>query len=328
LPRIPRRLRALGLTSLTAVVLVTMAPIDNVAAVEPGVAATNAASAASAAIPANAAAAITGHAGAAIPDAAPTMTVATGPTLTPAASLAVLSRTGEAIPATSTATSATSGAGDSTPATTAGAPSTVPAATVVVAFARSHLRARYRHAATGPSSFDCSGLMWRVFKEAGLGRKVTSRSARAIYGSYLRRGLASRRDPQVGDLIVWGRGSHVGVYIGHGYAISALITGVRVHRVRAMLTPFTAYLHTHLSGIVRPAWDLQLARHLRSLRHTTRSVFLRSDARGTSAVAGTLRAGTRFVVLARRRDARGRLWLEALTFSGRTGWLPLTASGR
>jgi cell wall-associated NlpC family hydrolase len=170
--------------------------------------------------------------------------------------------------------------------------------------------------------------MWRVFHEAGLGRKVSTRSARAIYLSYRRRGLASRHDPQVGDLIVWGRGSHVGVYIGRGYAISALVQGVRVHRVRAMFTPFTAYLHTHLSGLEKPAWELQLAKHIRSLRHATRTVFLHEAASRASATAGTLRSGVKFVVLARRRDGRHRLWLHVLTFGGRTGWVPATATAR
>ena len=156
------------------------------------------------------------------------------------------------------------------PAAAAPARKVVPASAVVVAFARSHLRARYRHGATGPSSFDCSGLMWRVFREAGLGGKVTSTSARAIYASYRSRGLTSRTKPQIGDLVIWGRGSHVGVYIGKGLAISALVQGVRVHRVHAMFTPFTAYLRTHLSSIEKPAWELDLAKHMKTLRHATR----------------------------------------------------------
>ncbi len=208
------------------------------------------------------------------------------------------------------------------------APDVVPASSVVIAFARSHLRAHYRHFGTGPSSFDCSGLMWRVFKEAGLSGKVTSRSARGIYVSYRARGLASRRNPQVGDLVVWGRGSHVGVYIGHGYAISALVQGVRVHRIRAMFTPFTAYLHTRLSSLARPAWELQLAKHLRSLRHTTRTVTLRDAASRAGTVVGRLRSGTRLVVLAKRRDGAGHHWLKVLTFGGKTGWLPATATAR
>ncbi len=229
------------------------------------------------------------------------------------------------VPVVSTGTTRTAVGSTPTPDS---ATAKVPASAVVVAFARSHLRARYRHDATGPSSFDCSGLMWRVFQEAGLGTKVTSRSARGIYVSYRSRGLASRTNPQVGDLIVWGQGSHVGVYIGRGYAISALVQGVRVHRVHAMFTPFTAYLHTHLATVLEPSWELQLARHVRSVRHTTRSTFLRISASASAAAAGTIRTGVRFVVVARHRDGAGRLWLKALTFTGRTGWIRSTASAR
>lgn len=138
-------------------------------------------------------------------------------------------------------------------------PTTVSAASVVVAYARTHLRARYRRSATGPSAFDCSGLVWRVFAQAHLGRKVKSHSARAIYLAYRNRGLASRHNPRVGDLVVWGYGSHVGIYIGRGRAISALIGGVRVHRVNALTTPFTAYLHTRLAGVRLPVRLLQRA---------------------------------------------------------------------
>lgn len=204
----------------------------------------------------------------------------------------------------------------------------VPASSVVVAYARSHLRAAYRSSATGPKSFDCSGLMWRVFREAGLDTKMTSQSARSTYLSYRARGLASRHDPRVGDLVVWGNGSHIGLYIGDGKAISALTTGVRVHRVRAMLTPFTAYLHTRLASVAVPAWELQVASHMGTLRHATRTVFLRADASNASASVGTLRSGLRFVVLGKRLDGAGRLWLHALTLSGHLGWVPSLASAR
>ncbi len=241
------------------------------------------------------------------------------PTLDP-----TLDPTGQ--PVVSTGTTRTTAGATPTPDTAVAAK--VPASAVVVAFARSHLRARYQHDAVGPSSFDCSGLMWRVFQEAGLRTKVTSRSARGIYVSYRSRGLASRTNPQVGDLIVWGQGSHVGVYIGRGYAISALVQGVRVHRVRAMFTPFTAYLHTHLANVLEPAWELQLAQHIRSVRHMTRATFLRVSASASAAAQGTIRSGVRFVVVARHRDGAGRLWLKALTFTGRTGWIRSTASAR
>ena len=50
--------------------------------------------------------------------------------------------------------------------------------------------------------------------------------------------------PKPGDLVIWGGGSHVGIYIGHGKAISTLTSGVRVHGVHAVTARFTAYLHT------------------------------------------------------------------------------------
>ncbi len=199
----------------------------------------------------------------------------------------------------------------------------VPFAAIVTAYARTHLRAAYRHGSTGPRAFDCSGLMWRVFHEAGLGPQGdSSTSARAIYLSYLRRGLASRHDPQVGDLVIWGRGSHVGLYVGRGYAISALTQGVRVHRVQAVFTRFTAYLHTGLNRLEAPLWRLLVATHIRSLRHTVRSVTLGVAAGADAVPAGTLRSRTRLVLLSSARDAAGKLWYRVLTLHGVTGWLP------
>jgi uncharacterized protein YycO len=46
---------------------------------------------------------------------------------------------------------------------------------------------------------------------------------------------------------VWGGGTHIGIYIGHGKAISTLTSGVRVHGVHAVTARFTAYLHTGMS---------------------------------------------------------------------------------
>ena len=73
------------------------------------------------------------------------------------------------------------------------------------------------------------------------------RSARALYLNFKARGKASRTNPKVGDLVIWGCGSHVGIYIGNGKAISTLRSGVRVHGVFAVTARFTAYLHTGMS---------------------------------------------------------------------------------
>ena len=70
----------------------------------------------------------------------------------------------------------------------------------------------------------------------------------AIYRWYKAHHLAESLDPpKVSDLVIWGRGSHIGIYIGHGKAISTLRGGVRIHRVNAVTARFTAYLHTRMS---------------------------------------------------------------------------------
>ncbi|MGZ6340196.1 MAG: SH3 domain-containing protein, partial [Candidatus Limnocylindrales bacterium] len=105
------------------------------------------------------------------------------------------------------------------------------------------------------------------------------------------------------------------------------VQGVRVHRVHAMFTPFTAYLHTHLAGIVRPAWELELARHVHTVRRATRTVVLRAVPGSAASAVGRIHAGGRFVVLARHR-VHGRIWLRVLTFGGRSGWVPKSATAR
>jgi cell wall-associated NlpC family hydrolase len=60
--------------------------------------------------------------------------------------------------------------------------------------------------------------------------------------------LTSRRGPQIGDVAVWGMGSHVGIYIGHGKVVSALNPrqGIRITRVTALTTRFTTFIHVKL----------------------------------------------------------------------------------
>jgi cell wall-associated NlpC family hydrolase len=117
----------------------------------------------------------------------------------------------------------------------------------IIRIARRQLGDPWRHAARGPRSFDCSGLVIYAFKKAGDSRAVGRgrlASARALYHWYRARGLASRHHPKVGDLVIWGGGTHVGIYIGKGKAISTLTSGVKIHRVHAVTARFTAYLHT------------------------------------------------------------------------------------
>ena len=123
------------------------------------------------------------------------------------------------------------------------------AADHLVAVARRKIGDRYVYGASGPRRFDCSGLVLFALRHSHNRRVVRHglRSASAIYHSYRRHHRVSRRHGHRGDLVVWGGGRHIGIYLGHGRAISALTRrGVRVHRVHAMTMPFTGFLHTRL----------------------------------------------------------------------------------
>jgi cell wall-associated NlpC family hydrolase len=135
----------------------------------------------------------------------------------------------------------------STPA----AASTTTEASQIIQIARAQLGDPYRYGTAGPSSFDCSGLVLYAYRRAGdysVVRNGALRSARALYYYFKARGKASRSNPRVGDIVVWGAGSHVGIYVGNGRAISAIRSGVRVHGVYAVTARFTAYLHTGMSS--------------------------------------------------------------------------------
>lgn len=118
----------------------------------------------------------------------------------------------------------------------------------VVAAARSHIGAPYAYGGTGPS-FDCSGLVYRVFKETGQLKLIGGR--RRTAAGYLRwfqaRDLVSRHVGRPGDLAIYNGGTHIGIYIGNKMVISAIVRGVRKHGLRRMTIPFTAFLHTGLA---------------------------------------------------------------------------------
>ena len=103
-------------------------------------------------------------------------------------------------------------------------PSGQGAASAVIAEAKSHLGARYRWAAEGPRYFDCTGLVLRSFSDAGLVSKVGGWKARSAYAmyQYFRRNKLTSRTGRPGDVVIWGGGSHAGIYLGNGLAISAL----------------------------------------------------------------------------------------------------------
>jgi cell wall-associated NlpC family hydrolase len=125
---------------------------------------------------------------------------------------------------------------------------------LVYATAYSKLGDQWKERARGPNLFDCSGLVWYVYHQNNLQDRIgLYRSVSGYYTWFKSRGLVSRTNPQLGDLVVWGNNQHIGIYIGGGKAISTLTTrrGVSIHPVTGYLNiPFKAYLHTQ---ITRPA---------------------------------------------------------------------------
>ena len=130
------------------------------------------------------------------------------------------------------------------------AASTTTEAQQIIRIAKAQLGDPWRYGAAGPRAFDCSGLVRYAFRHAGDGAAIHTgylRSARSLYRWFKAHGKASRHNPKIGDLVIWGGGTHVGIYIGNGKAISTLTNGVRIHRVHAVRARFTAYLHTGMS---------------------------------------------------------------------------------
>lgn len=115
---------------------------------------------------------------------------------------------------------------------------TIPEATsskaqAAVKIAKAQLGKPYRWGATGPSSFDCSGLMYYSYKN---GAKVTlPRTSReqSRYGKKV-----SKSELKPGDLVFFGSGnsvSHVGMYLGNDQYIHSPQTGdvVKVSKLSA-----------------------------------------------------------------------------------------------
>ena len=96
-------------------------------------------------------------------------------------------------------------------------------ASAAVIAARSAIGKPYVWGATGPSGFDCSGLMVWSYRQAGISLPRTSSAQRH----------AGRQVPlsqaQPGDLVTYrGDASHVGIYAGNGQVIHAPYPGARV----------------------------------------------------------------------------------------------------
>lgn len=92
----------------------------------------------------------------------------------------------------------------------------------VVAAAMSRIGAPYVYGATGPDSFDCSGLV--QWSYAQVGKSVPRVSDAQIWGGT----PVSLEELQPGDVVGYSGGGHVGIYIGDGQVVHAPTSGQTV----------------------------------------------------------------------------------------------------
>ncbi len=99
-------------------------------------------------------------------------------------------------------------------------PAPGPAAAAALAAAKGKLGSAYVWGATGPSTFDCSGLMVWAYKQAGKSLPRSSRQ-QSTFGAPVQRSQL-----QPGDLVFYySPVSHVGMYVGNGMMVHAPQSG-------------------------------------------------------------------------------------------------------
>jgi cell wall-associated NlpC family hydrolase len=107
------------------------------------------------------------------------------------------------------------------------------AAGTAVRYAFNHIGKPYEYAASGPNSFDCSGLVMAAWAAAG---KSLPHNAAQQYSATAR---ISRSQLAPGDLVFYRNLGHVGLYVGSGQIIDAPQTGSYVNkRSINIMTPY------------------------------------------------------------------------------------------
>jgi cell wall-associated NlpC family hydrolase len=127
------------------------------------------------------------------------------------------------VPQQQTVASTSIGAGGTTTATYTGPTSTQ--AGRAVAFAYAQLGKPYQWGATGPDSYDCSGLAQAAWAAAGVA------IPRDTYEQWAALPHLSSSAIQPGDLLYYDGVGHVAIYVGNGYIIDAPQTGMDVEKI-------------------------------------------------------------------------------------------------
>ena len=111
-----------------------------------------------------------------------------------------------------------------------------------VAFAYAQLGKPYVWGATGPDSYDCSGLVQAAWAAAGVS------IPRITYDQWAALPHISSSSLEPGDLLFYAGESHVAMYVGNGYIIDAPQTGLDVEKIPQN----TDWYAANFDGAVRP----------------------------------------------------------------------------
>ncbi len=127
-------------------------------------------------------------------------------------------------------------------------------AEAVIAAAQQYLGHPFQLGSEGPKFFDCSGLVYRAFSDAGELPRIGGLRLRAEgYMQYfVSRGRFTRDEAEAvrGDLVIYEMGVHIGIYLGNGRVISALINpwGVSIHSLHGVHLQVSYFLHVNWGG--------------------------------------------------------------------------------
>ena len=114
----------------------------------------------------------------------------------------------------------------------------------ILAFAQSKIGCAYSYGGVGPSAYDCSGLVYAAYKNAGLSiaRTADAQYRQVAAAGHLVKDVSSLKP---GDLVFFYPGiGHVGVYEGNGCFVHASTYGVGV--IRSSL--YSAYYASAFQG--------------------------------------------------------------------------------
>jgi cell wall-associated NlpC family hydrolase len=100
--------------------------------------------------------------------------------------------------------------------------------------AESKIGSPYSYGSAGPNAFDCSGLVYWSYKNAG---KTIPRDS---YGQMSGGKAVAYKDAKPGDVLIFNGGSHSGIYVGNGEFVHSQNYGTPVNRAKVKTWALTA----------------------------------------------------------------------------------------